>query len=123
VHHIGIVFAREDIAGPAHIGGKLINLVKPAVNDMVYEVLVAKVPDNEVIGVSLAKPRKFQVSTPHPKSFPLQTPNEVMTDEPARPADECYFPGNCVMPHVVLAHGLFTRIESQALRHRQKHVC
>jgi hypothetical protein len=91
MHHVRIVLAGENIAGSSHVGSKLINFVKAAVNDMSYERLVPKVADDEIIGICLAEPRIFEVGATHPKALLLQAPHKVMANEAACSTDQNHF--------------------------------
>ena len=75
MHHIGVVLAGEDIAGPSHVGGELINFVKATIDDMFHEVLVAKVADDKVIGLGLAEAGKLEV-VPAPRSLPASNASQ-----------------------------------------------
>ena len=53
VHDVGVMLAGENIAGAAHVGGKLIDLVKTAIDHMPHEIRIAQVADHEVVGLRL----------------------------------------------------------------------
>ena len=88
MHHVGVVLAGEDIAGPSHVGGELINFVKAPIDHVFHKVLVAKIADDKIIRLGLAEARELEVGAAHPEAFSLQTPHEMMTDEAAGPAHE-----------------------------------
>ena len=50
VHDVGIVHTGEDEASPAHVGGELVDLVKPCIHHRLTDRLVAQIGDHEVIG-------------------------------------------------------------------------
>src|SRR5262245_6386975 len=91
VHHVRVMFTGEDVARSPHVGRELIDFVETAVDHMSHEVGITKVADHEVIGFSLAEPRKFKIGTSHPKAFPLQPLDKMMTDEATGPTNQCSF--------------------------------
>ncbi len=48
MHDIGIVLTREDVAGSAHIGGELVDLIDPF-DGIGHDLLIAEVADDELI--------------------------------------------------------------------------
>src|SRR5262245_54859108 len=101
MHHIGVVFSGEDIAGPSHVSGELINFIKAPIDRMFYEILVAEIADDKIIRLRLAEAWEFEVGASHPETFALQAAHEMMTDEAAGPADEGYLFWVRVFQHVV----------------------
>ena len=91
VHHVGIVFTGEDVAGSPHVGRKLIDFIEAAVDHMPHEVGIAKIADHEVISFSLTETREFEIGTSDPKAFPLEPPDKMVTDEATGPADQRNF--------------------------------
>jgi len=75
MHHVGVVFTREDVAGSAHVGRKLIYFVEAAIDYMFDEVGIAKITDYEVISLCLAEPWKFEIDASDPEAFPLEPPD------------------------------------------------
>ena len=49
VHDIGIVLSGKDVSGPAHVGGKLVDLIDP-IHHIRYQPLIAQVSHDELIG-------------------------------------------------------------------------
>ena len=88
VHHVGIVFAGEDVAGAAHIGRQLIDFVEPAVDHVAHEIWIAKIADHEIISLGLAEAWKFQIDASDPEALPFEPPHQVVTDEATCPADQ-----------------------------------
>src|SRR5262249_13594431 len=88
MHHISVVFSSKDIAGPSHIGGKLINFVKAPINHVFYEGLVAEIADDKIVRLRLGEAWELEIGAPHPEALLLQAAHEMMTDEAAGPADE-----------------------------------
>ena len=101
VHHVGIVFTGEDVAGSAHVGCKLIDFVEAAVDHMPHEVWITKIADHEVIGFCLAETWEFEIGTSDPKAFPLEPPDKVVTDEATGPADQRNFSGHWFRGHLI----------------------
>jgi hypothetical protein len=50
MHDVGVMFASENIAGAAHVGRKLINLIETRIHDGSAKILIAKIADDEVVG-------------------------------------------------------------------------
>ena len=88
VHHIGIVFAGEDIAGSPHVSRELIDFVEPAVDHLSYKVRITQIANHEIVSLGLAETWEFEISTSNPKALPLEPPYQVVTDEPTGPADQ-----------------------------------
>jgi hypothetical protein len=82
VHDDGIVLAREDITGAPHVGGKLVNLVKFAVDRIATVRWLAQIHNDEVIGLGLRILRELKIHTPHPKPIALQALYEMRSDKP-----------------------------------------
>ena len=57
VHDVGVVLAGEDVAGAAHVGGELIDLVEAPIDDGATERLVAQIADDEIIGLGFGSIR------------------------------------------------------------------
>jgi hypothetical protein len=87
VHHFGVMIPGKDIAGATHIGSKLINFVKVLIEHMSDKALISKVTSYKIIGGGVVEPRILEVDTAHPKLFFLQSPHQVVTNEPAGSAD------------------------------------
>ena len=101
VHHVGIVFTGEDVAGSAHVGRELIDFIEAAVDHMPHEVGITKVADHEVISFCLAETWEFEIGTSDPKAFPLEPPDKVVTDEATGPADQRNFSGHWFRRHLI----------------------
>jgi hypothetical protein len=87
VHHVGIMFAREDVARTTHIGGQLIDFVD-AGQDRLDGLDVPQVAENELVGRSRAEFRPFQVGAPYPTSFGSQSLYEMAADEATRACNQ-----------------------------------
>src|SRR4051794_5378554 len=88
MHNIGIIVADEEVAGAAHIGGELVDFVKPAIDDGVAEIRVAQVADDEIIGLSFSELGKFQVDPTDPEAFMLQAARQMAANKPTSTADQ-----------------------------------
>ena len=119
VHHVGIVFTGEDVAGSAHVGRELIDFIEPAVDHVSHEVRITKIADHEVIGFSLAETWELEIGASDPEAFPLEPPDQMMTDEAARPADQRDFSSRWFRRHLISSR--FT-LSSQRDRFR-RHAC
>ena len=62
MHHVGVVLAGENVAGAAHIGGELIDFVKPPIDHLSDKVRITKITDHEIIGLGFAEARKFEIA-------------------------------------------------------------
>ena len=69
------MFAREDEARSAHVGGQLIHFVKGAVGDRAADRRVPEVPDDEVVGLRLAELGVLQVDPADPEPLPPEFPD------------------------------------------------
>jgi hypothetical protein len=83
LHDVGIMFAGEDIAGPAHVGGKLVNLVEMAVIDGADHVLFAQVADHEFICRAGAEFGVLEINPANKEAFGLEPLGQVAANEPA----------------------------------------
>ena len=91
MHDVGVVFAGKDKAGPAHIGGELIGLVKFPIDHLTAKVGVAQIADGKVVGLALGIFMKFQIDAAHPEPIPLQPLDQMPADKAAGAADQCRF--------------------------------
>ena len=103
MHHVGIVFTGEDVAGSAHIGCELIDFIEAAVDHVPHEIWITKIADHEVIGFRLAETWKLEISASDPKAFPLEPPDQVVTDKSTGPADQRNFSRSLVSTTCVSA--------------------
>ena len=88
MHDVGVVLAGEDVAGAAHVGGELVDLVEAPIDDGVAESGVAQVADDEVVGLGLGELGEFQVHAADPEAFMLEAAHQVAADEASRAADQ-----------------------------------
>jgi hypothetical protein len=88
------VLAGEDVAGAAHVGGKLVDFIETAVDDLAAEGGVAEVSDYEIVGRRVGKLRELQIDAPHPEPIRLQAPDEVAPDKASRATDQYYSCGH-----------------------------
>ena len=91
MHHVGVVLAGEDIAGAAHVGGELIDLIELAVDDGRADILLAQVADDEIVGFGLGEFRIFQIDAADPEAFTLQPLDQMAGDKTASAANQCLF--------------------------------
>ncbi len=87
MHHLGIVLAGEDIAGAAHVGGKLINFFN-SLDGLARHAGIAKVGENEFVGRRRRIFVWLQIDCPNPVAFLAQSAYEVAANKPARPVDQ-----------------------------------
>jgi len=85
------VIAGEDIAGAAHVGGELIDLIEAAIDGRAGEIQEPQVPDDEIVGLGIPEFGKLQIAAADPETFTLQAANQMTADEPAGPADQGRF--------------------------------
>ena len=62
------MLARENIAGPTHVSGELINFIKSTVHDGATKCLLTQVAYNEIVSAGLREFVKFQIDPANPKS-------------------------------------------------------
>jgi hypothetical protein len=55
MHEARVVLAGEDVAGAAHIGGELIDLVEAAVDNSAAKAWFAQVADEKVVGFAVCR--------------------------------------------------------------------
>jgi len=91
VHDVGVVLAGEDIAGAAHVGRELVDLLEMPVDQALAEPKIPQVTDHEIVGLGHRKFRKLQIGAAHEKALALQPAHQVAADESARPAHQCRF--------------------------------
>src|SRR6476619_6301087 len=95
------MLAGEDVAGPAHVGGALVDLVEPAIDDIATIGRLAQIRDNEVVGLGFSVFRKLQIHAAHPKALTLQALHEVRSNKPSRTANQSalhdYLPSSPVL--------------------------
>src|SRR5690606_22365764 len=87
----GIVCAGEDVAGAAHVGRKLIDLVKAAIDDVAAIFRLAQVHADEIVGCGIPVFGEFEVDAANPESFPLQSLNEMGANKTAGSAHQGRF--------------------------------
>src|SRR5262249_43935509 len=80
-----------DIAGAAHVGRELIDLVETAVHHAIADAEVAQVADHEVVSVGRRELRILEVGAAHEHSLALEAAHEMASDEPTRSTDQCRF--------------------------------
>ena len=88
MHHRGIVVAGEDIAGAAHVSGKLIQLIEPAIDYSLADILTPQIADDEIVGLGVAELGKLKIDPANPETLGLQVADQMIADEPAGPADQ-----------------------------------
>ena len=88
MHDIGVVVAGEDIAGAAHIGGKLVDFIEPPIDRHAAEILLPEVADDKIVSLAVAKFGKFEIDAADPKTLALQTADDMAADESAGSANQ-----------------------------------
>jgi hypothetical protein len=81
MHDVGVMLAGEYIAGAAHVGGELIDIIETSIDDRATKALIAQVANDEVIGVRLRIFMKFEIDAPNPIAFFSQAFYEMAADE------------------------------------------
>ena len=94
MHHIRVVFAGEDVAGPAHVGGKLVDFIEAFIYDGATQILVAQIADDEVICLSFGVFVELQIHAADPEALPLQSLDKMAADKTAGAAYQC-------LPHII----------------------
>ncbi len=87
MHHVGVVLSGEDVAGAAHVGGELVNLVETTIDNLFAECSVAQITADKVVGFRLGMLMKFDVDAADPKSFSPQPLDEMAANESASTAN------------------------------------
>ena len=90
-HDGGIVATRKHIAGPAHIGGKLINFVKRAIENPANERWIAQVALMELASLARSVARERLIRSNHAFALRSQPPDQMVADKPAPTADQDAF--------------------------------
>jgi hypothetical protein len=91
VHDVRVVFTGKDVAGPAHIGRKLIHLVKPAIHSRSTIVRIAQIRNHEIVGRGFAEGRQLQIDAPHPEALTLQLFHKMGSDKTTCPTNQSRF--------------------------------
>jgi hypothetical protein len=110
VHNVGIMFAGKDVASAPHIGCELIDFIEATVDNMSHEVWITEIADHEIVGVRFAETWEFEIGTSNPKTFPLKTPDEVMTNEATGPTNQGDFSRHWLLHHVISSQWSSPRI-------------
>ena len=82
-HDIGVMFAGEDIAGPAHIGSELVNLVKAPIVNRPDHVLFAQIADHEFIRRACAEFGVLEIDPADEKALMLESLDQMTSDKSA----------------------------------------
>src|SRR3974390_3496476 len=88
VHNMRIVLAGENITGSAHVSCKLIDFVKPAIDDGAAIANFTKVGDNKIVCEGRAVFRIFEIGPANPVSFLLEPRDEMVADKAASPTHQ-----------------------------------
>jgi len=91
VHDAGIVLADENVSGTAHVGGKLINLIEPAIQDRPGVFRIAQVRDKKIVGRGFGEFGKLEIHAADPVAFPLEPPDDMRPDKASSAAYKCRF--------------------------------
>jgi hypothetical protein len=88
MHDICIVLAGKNVTSAAHIGGKLVDFIEAAVNQMLHKIGIAEIANHEVVGLCLAIARVLKVSAANPESVSPESTYEMVRDESSGSADQ-----------------------------------
>ena len=70
VHDVGIVLAGEDVAGAAHVGGELVDLVEAPIDRLAAQTSrIAQVADEEIVGLGLGELGILEVDAADPEAL------------------------------------------------------
>ena len=69
VHHVGVMLAGEDVAGPSHVGGNLIDFVEAPIDHLPHKIRIAKVTDQKIVRFGFAKARKLAICASNPEAL------------------------------------------------------
>src|SRR4051812_44501173 len=81
VHDGGVVLTGEDVAGPAHVRGELIDVVDAA-HDLRYDGGIPEVRLDELVNGGCRELVLLHVDASDPMPFGPEPPNQVAADEP-----------------------------------------
>src|SRR5580704_5925015 len=96
VHQVRVMLTGEDVSGPAHVSGQLIDFIEATIDPMFYEIRITKVADDEIVSLSFAKAREFEIYASNPKAFTLESLDQVVTDEAPCPTHQCNLTHLCL---------------------------
>jgi hypothetical protein len=86
MHDLSIVLTCKDVAGTAHIGCELINLIN-VLHHIGNHLLVAQIANDELVGWRFFEFVGLQVDGPDPVPFRFQPFHHMSTDEATGPID------------------------------------
>src|SRR5579863_6565776 len=82
----------SDVTDPAHVGGKVINLIDAATGGEQAIVSFAQIQNFEFVGRAGFVFRMFYIHAAYPVPVGFQTTNQMMTDESSRSRDQQTLP-------------------------------
>src|SRR5271169_3855437 len=88
VHYICVMLTSKDVTSATHVGCKLINFIKAAVDDGATKALVPQVANHKIIRFGFREFVKFQVHAAHPEPVMLEPFDQMATDESSGPTDQ-----------------------------------
>src|SRR5689334_14245694 len=91
MHDLGVVLARENISRPAHIGGKLVDLIARPTGDVSSKARATQVADREAVGRAGRELGLLQIGAGNPEALALQCSHQVRADETTGPAHQSRF--------------------------------
>lgn len=83
MHDIGVMLASEYIAGAPHIGCQLVNLGKITIDHLPAGILITQIADDKIISRRTGKLGIFEIDCPYPRTFILQSFDQVRSYKPA----------------------------------------
>jgi hypothetical protein len=92
VLNIGVVLAGEDVAGTAHVGRQLVDLLD-TLDDGPDDVWIAQIAEDELVGGRGGEIVRLEIDGANPVVFGFETFNEVAADEATGSIDENAFHG------------------------------
>src|ERR1041385_1342949 len=92
MHNIRVVLAGKYVTGSPHIRRKLVHIIIGAVNNSVYNLLIAQIADNKFVGNCFGKIGILQVNAFDPIALSFEALYKMTADKSACAADEsCAF--------------------------------
>src|ERR1700722_19346814 len=71
----------EDVSGPSHVGGQLVDFIKPSIDHLAADHGIAQVAKDKIIRIDFPVFGKFHIHSSDPKSFTFQSMHEMAADE------------------------------------------
>src|SRR3954470_18543236 len=99
------MFAGEDVARAAHVGGQLVDLVEAAVDHLAAQLLLAQVADDEVVRLGGREGGELEVDTANPEALALEAAHKMAADESPGAANQRSFRFVCHVSVLSLSVG------------------